>query len=353
MLGHTFDRQGKNVIAICEEKGLNLDRSFDLKDAGIRAFDGSNRKLGKLAAFLDAVGHDRIKPGSILIIEDIDRLTREDITDALSLFMSIISAGITIYVFHSEQAYSKEILHSQPFLIMGAIMSMILAHEESEKKSKLSNAWWTERRSKAQSECHPLTPTCPAWLTFVGEYKMRNGKMRPNLDGAHFDKIPSAVATIKRIFKRIIAGDGLSAVTAWLVSENVPLIVKPGKKRGLKWCRSTVHYLLKNRELLGEFQPHIKKDRKRVPIGDLIPGYYPAIIDEKTFDRVQRILKKRRVQAGPQKNKGMNIFSGLLRMNEMPMHLVTSVDKKKKKTWYYLASAGRDHGEKIGGRVPY
>ena len=69
--------------------------------------------------------------------------------------------------------------------------------------------------------------------------------------------------------------------------------------------------------VIGEFQAHAKRDGRRVPEGDPTPNYYPAIIDEALFYRVQDARRER--AASPDRRAGRkgatfsNLFTNLAR----------------------------------------
>src|ERR1035437_68430 len=74
------------------EKGLTIETHYE--DLGVSAFKGKHRTEGNLAGFLTAVKTGKIESGSTLLIESIDRLSREEVGKALRFFMDIIDAGI-------------------------------------------------------------------------------------------------------------------------------------------------------------------------------------------------------------------------------------------------------------------
>src|SRR5262245_30163387 len=83
----------------CQKNGATLDTSLTLRDLGKSAYTGEHRKnpdRHALAAFLKLVEAGRIPPGSILIIENLDRLSREDEVPACHLLTSILLAGIRV-----------------------------------------------------------------------------------------------------------------------------------------------------------------------------------------------------------------------------------------------------------------
>jgi hypothetical protein len=67
------------------------------------AFRGRNAVKGTLKLFLDALDKGVIKPGTYLLIESLDRLSRNEVDEAFELFMSIIRRGITIVTLSDEQ----------------------------------------------------------------------------------------------------------------------------------------------------------------------------------------------------------------------------------------------------------
>ena len=73
------------------------------------------------------------------------------------------------------------------------------------------------------------------------------------------------------------------------------------------WQRSYIAKLLHNRAVLGEYRP--RSYRKET--GDVIPDYYPRVIDDDVFYRVQAVLSGRKRVSGPRAGV-RNLFSGLI-----------------------------------------
>ena len=106
--GNSFDRQIRGRDAYIAKKGLTLDTSLVLDDAGVSAFRGTNAATGKLRSFLDACEEKRIRPGSYLIVENLDRLSRDETLDAVMLFLGILNHGIIVVTLFPEQEFSKK-----------------------------------------------------------------------------------------------------------------------------------------------------------------------------------------------------------------------------------------------------
>src|ERR1700730_130452 len=94
--GDSRRRQLEASRAYAEANGLELAEGAELEDIGISAFRGANAREGALSRFLEAVISGTITSGSYLIVESLDRLSREQVLSAQSLFLSIIQAGINL-----------------------------------------------------------------------------------------------------------------------------------------------------------------------------------------------------------------------------------------------------------------
>lgn len=288
--GDSLRRQLEDSEDLAHRHGLTIDRSFTLRDMGISAFRGRNVKEGALAVFLKAVETGRVKPGSTLIVESLDRLSRDEIGDALSLFMSLLNRGIRIATIAPERFYTKKSINDVAG-ILEPIVYMARAHEESAMKShRAKNVWKGKRRNLHQKK---LTAMAPSWLVLSG-------------DGTRFDCIPERVDIVKRIFRLTIDGHGVDSIARAFNSKGVPTISR--KKKGTTWHGSYITKILENRAVLGAFQAHEGDD----PVGEVIPDYYPQIIDKATFYKAQNAKRSRRTKRGAIGKRVTNLFSGLL-----------------------------------------
>src|SRR5438045_1934700 len=100
--GQSLARQMKAAAAWCERNGITLDTSRTWHDLGTSAFAGKHREnpdrhaLAAFLAMLDADKEGKLR-GSYLIIESLDRLTREHVKAALALVLRLITEyGIKI-----------------------------------------------------------------------------------------------------------------------------------------------------------------------------------------------------------------------------------------------------------------
>lgn len=290
-LGDSKRRQTELAEKYARKNNLDLDREFNFDDIGVSAFKGKNAETGGLSKFLTAIESGKVDKGSILLIESFDRLSRNELRKAAALFLSLINNDITIVTLIDEKVFSPDTTNFSELILSIAFMSR--ANEESEVKSKRGVASWEKKRIEADSI--KITGMCPKWLTLSADKKF----FIPNEE---------RIQVIRYIFELSINGYGDNSIVRKLNNESVPTF-----GRSTAWQKSSVTKILKNRSLLGEFQPHRMVSGTQVKAGKLILDYFPTIIEEETFEKAQNARRARRVTgAGTKKGASKNIFSGLL-----------------------------------------
>ena len=220
--------------------------------------------------------------GSKLIVESLDRLSREQVLDAFNQFVQIINKGISIVTLTDNMEYSADTINANIGQLMFSLTVMSRAHEESAMKSKRLKAAWKSKRENIKNK--KLTSKGPAWL-------------RLNRKKQVFEPIDDRCDLIQRIFQLYLDGNGAEKIAKVFNSEKIPAWKS---KNG--WHKSYVQKILRNRSVLGEFQPHklIKSNgvKRREPIGDPIPDYFPKIISDQDFYRAQRRMSENTNKGG-------------------------------------------------------
>ena len=289
--GDSLRRQTQGSEDYAKRKGYLLDDSLNLLDLGVSAFRVRNVREGALSAFLEAIRRGRVPAGSVLIVESLDRLTRDQLSEALTLFMDIVRMGVRIATLTPEREYSKDSLNDIAALLEPLII-FVRAHEESKTKSERLSKAWQAKRSRLGQQI--LTSVCPCWC-------------RPTADRTGFELVPKRAAVVRQIFTWAAEGIGVNVITRRLNQSVQPI------GRADSWHRSYVLKILRNRAVLGEYQPHRGHGAVgRQPIGKPIPDYYPAVVEAELFYRVQAALKSRRLMRGRTGKSVANLFTGLL-----------------------------------------
>lgn len=272
--GDSLRRQLEASQAYAEKHDLRLART--LQDIGVSAFRGKNSKEGALANFLNAINEGHIEQGSVLIVESLDRLSRDQVLDAFNLFLSILRAGITVVTLTDNQTYTKESVNENMGQLFTSLGIMFRANEESAIKSQRLKASWSNKRENIQTQKY--TSVSPAWVQL-------------NRQTQQFQLIPDAADAVKHIFDSCIDhGKGAYAITQEM---NDPSTGYPPIARSGKWSKSYIMKILHNPAVHGQFQPHKYVDGKKEPEGNLIPDYFPAVISQDRFDLAQKRLSDR------------------------------------------------------------
>ncbi len=322
--GDSLRRQLEASEEYARRHDLVLDDSLQLRDLGISAFRGRNLREGALAAFVEAVTLGKVPAGSVLIVESLDRISRDEIGEALSLFISILNRGVQIATITPDRLYTKQSINDVAG-ILEAIIYMARAHEESAIKSqRLKKAWEAKRNGVAAKK---LTALCPAWL-------------RLNAERTKWELIPHKVATVKRVFQLAIDGYGVNSIARKFNDEAVQPI-----SRASCWHKSYITKTLRNRAVLGEYQPHVGHAGDRRPLGEPIKGYYPRIVSDAVWAKAQAAISGRLVQRGRRGRIVTNLFTGLLR-DARDGGTMTLIDKGRRNSGQQIVSAAAQRGER-------
>lgn len=290
--GDSWRRQMARSAEYAARRGLEIDDTLTFRDLGVSAFRGKNAEVGGLAAFRRAIEDGMVAPGSVLLIENLDRLSRQTARKALMLLNEIVDSGVEVVTTDDGQRYTAESLDADAAPLFLALMSFVRGNQESARKSSLVRAAWDAKRKAAQGR--PMTAVCPAWLTLDKE----TGRFVVNEERA---------AVVRRMFDMAARGVGLHGIAQAFNAEGVPTwgsALHPKRKPARLWSRGLISFVLENPATFGTLRQHVTEhaDGRRVrrPVGE-VSGYFPAIVPEEVFRAVQAARSgdhKARIRAG-------------------------------------------------------
>ncbi|VXA78340.1 MULTISPECIES: recombinase family protein [Aeromonas] len=290
--GDSYRRQLKSAIDYCAEHNLQLDAKT-IEDFGVSAFRGSNRTDGALGRFIDAVKGGEIEEGSYLLVESVDRLSRQAIEKALSQFLEILNAGVVIVTLSDNQVFRKGEVDFTKLIV--SIVYMARANDESEMKSRRSRAAWSNGRKEARENNKVMKNSrLPSWLTREGDQIV---------------PIPERAAIVNEMFEMAKSGCGYEQIAKAFLEKGYKTFGKEAD-----WRPAGIQAVIKSQAVIGVFQPHVIDGGERVPDGEPILGYYPTIVSPTLFEEVQYLIGTRCKHSGSYR-KGIynNLFSGVLR----------------------------------------
>ncbi|TCV86327.1 recombinase family protein [Sulfurirhabdus autotrophica] len=326
--GDSLRRQTQLAKDYTLRHNLELDESLTFDDLGISAYRGKNKDTGGLALFLEAIEAGIVKSGDYLLVESLDRLSREKPRKALRVLEEIIEAGVAVVTLIDGKQYTEEVMDDDAFGLLGSLLIMSRAHEESKTKARrLSEAWKGKRITALEK---PLTAMIPQWMVL-------------NKKTSTIELIPERAEVVKRIFSEYGKGKGKHIIARDLNTDNIPVF-----GRGKQWHSSYVFKILTNRACIGEFTPHhnqyIEGKIVRVPL-DSIDNYYPAVVDEDTFQVAQGIKQSRTRENKPVGGKP-SIHNLLSHLAKCPLcgSTMTRVNKGNKWQYYLCTKAKTGNG---------
>jgi DNA invertase Pin-like site-specific DNA recombinase len=293
-VGDGIRRQMEASKTYADQHGYDLVET--MSDIGISAFKGKNITEGALGVFIAAIDAGNIEAGSVLLVESLDRLSRDSVLKAFNQFTSILQKDIGIVTLIDSQHYTAESVSENIGQLFTSLGVMVRANEESVIKSKRISAAWQRKREDIGDR--KLTRNVPAWL-------------KMSADRQEIQIIEVKAATVRLIYNWSVDGQGLFTITRHL-NENIDKY--PPITTAKKWNQSFVAKILKNPAVYGMFQPHSRVNGKQEAVGNPIEDYFPAIISQDTFNLAQSRAKGRSVKGAGRKGEAFtNLFTGLIK----------------------------------------
>lgn len=257
-------------------------------DRGKSAFRGDNAKTGKFKEILDRIEQGSIQKDDYLVVESIDRITRQRVLDGVELLQGILKKGINIYTTTDQKTYS----YNDPSRDFENLLMISLiakrANEESETKSKRLLSSWNKRREKAQN----------------GEIIIKKGKSIPYglrvVDG-QFVIDEEEQKEIQTLFELLLTYGLNTAI------KKINLISKKD------WNNGTLNKLIANKTVIGCLATHRVEyedgKSRKIPTG-YIENYYPQLISPALFYQALDKMKERKIKNynGRRTEQDFNIF---------------------------------------------
>lgn len=332
--GDSLRRQLQAAQDYCHRNNLLLDDS-SFRDLGVSAYKGHNTTEDSgLGQFLSACATGKVGQGDYLIIESLDRMSRQHVQTALRQFLNILSYGITIVTLMDGKKYDQQ---SDTTDLIISITIMARAYEESATKAKRLRASWDNKRQRMEDGTAVLknTSLAPHWL-----------KLSEDRTTWLVDKERASI--VQLLYDLTVQGYGQGKLVKYLNENNIPA------PKGNGWAASTVKRLLTDKCVIGHYQPHEFIDGVRQPVGSVIEDYYTPIISEDTYYLVQSKRKARRGKnSGRKGDRFTNLLQGMIKCEcGSGMHMI---DKGKgSKGGKYLVCANARVGKECSvGYVSY
>ena len=265
--GSSYDRQLS--MARQQYPSLIEDKAHVYFDKGKSAYKGEHLEDGgELKRFYDAVEAGVVPKGSTLLVEDLDRLSRDGMWKASDKLRELTENGIAVVTLRDGKRYEGVLKISDA---LTSLIKQELAHEESVKKSGRVADSYVKRYAAARAG-KKVKVLLPSWLEWVGDYEPY--------------KVKEAEAVVVReIFDLAAAGHSYAAIAKVLNQRGTkPFRSKDGDDK--VWITASLFALIKNEAVLGTYKP---KDG-----GPPIPDYFPPILEKQVFDMANGARSERK-----------------------------------------------------------
>ena len=265
-------QQQRSVLEeLSEEYNLPIDDE-NFVDHGLSAYHGKHKE-GALGLVLSRIETGEIPAGSILVVFSLDRLSRETVNVAMEQLLSIINRGVRVYTHIDDKMFDAKSQNLTADLIV-SLITMQRANEESETKSKriVAAAKLALKRWHETGQPQGALGRTPFWI------EQNTNTLNINAEG------------VKKAIEMRIAGYGDLKIKQHLDAffEYKPTRNNGGVKKLKTWDYGAISQLWGKRSLIGEKTFTIEG------VAHVMENYYPPVIDDETFRKLQKDRSKKR-----------------------------------------------------------
>lgn len=292
--GDSLRRQTRAAQQWCLKRGWTLDEKLTYQDLGVSGFNQDNMSKGALSLLLEKVAQGAIPKGTYLLVENLDRLTRTNLPEAMNLLYEIVKAGIIFVTLQDNKEWTRETL-ANPFEFMGGAFTFFRGYDESNTKSLRARELHDEARKNRDRR---VFGRAPGWL-------------RRTSDGAAWEAIPEMVEVVNKVFELVACGYGGVAIAKQANLEKWPVPSLFSERTQGTWHVTFPAKLIRNRSVLGELEFHLSRGGPAQPTGEVVKDWYPQVVSEELFFRANSAIDSRLGKPMRRDASYRNIFQGL------------------------------------------
>ena len=278
----------------------------------------------ELGKFMTRLRSGEFAKGTILIADNLSRLSRYPVDEAQAWIFEVTQAGLEIALADKGELYQANPEVSD---FITRAVNLGIAHKSSEEKSRmtlLSKARLWKFAEARTGKWVNLANRPPSWL-----------KRKPTLDG--FDIIKERADVVRMIYQMSADGVGVVSIAGHLNTLTPPVppfasAIKENSGKPHMWGRSSVRQILQTPNVEGDFRPV-----SGVYKGQVIHDFYPRIVDADIVARARGDLAARRRVAGKSAASGStNLFAGITTCGECGRRANLSTSVQKGRPYAYV-----------------
>jgi len=298
-----------------------------IEDLGKSAWSGAHLSAGELGRLAERVRSGEIGRGTVLVVEKLDRLSRQETRLTLRWMEDLCAAGLTIATIDGARIYDDASLKADLMSVFEILMRAKLAHDESQQKSERVLDRIGRNMERARNTGQILTAKAPGWLI-----------AKPDRSG--FDIVAERATLVRQIYEMAAQGKGAGWIAKELNERGVPAWGKWRKATSTPtWEIGAVKMILSQPSVEGDYVPGFSNtSARRTKFKEPVRGYYPRIVDADLVARARAQIEARKT--GPRKGgrhtRGVaNLFAGVVLCERCGnrMHLRTSGQPNPNRYW--------------------
>lgn len=333
--GASRERQLELCQEFCARNGWPVREVVE--DLGRSAWSGAHLLTGDLGRLAERVRRGEIGAGTVLVVEKLDRLSRQEPRITLRWMEDLCAAGLTIATVDGSKVYDDTTLRADLMSVFEILMRAKLANDESQQKSERVLDRIGRNMERARSTGQIITAKAPGWLV-----------AKPDRSG--FDIIEGRADLVREIYEMAAQGKGARWIAKELNERGVPAWGTWRKSNSTPtWEISSVKLILAQPAVEGDYVPGFSNtSSRRTTFKEPILGYYPRIVDADLVARARAQVEARRT--GPRKGgrhtrNVANLFAGMVFCGRCRnrMHLRTNGQPNPSRYWQ-CSSASRSRG---------
>lgn len=304
--GDSYERQDKGGRGLAIERGWNLVETVE--DLGKSAWKGKHLNGGELGAFSARVRAGDITPGSYLIAEKTDRLSRQGWEELFDWLRDMTRKGLNVVTLDGH-TFTQETMRDTVNVIRILLEGQADKAHSDKISSRVSSAY--ERAMERAANGGPkISAKCPGWLEL-------------SEDRMIWIRREDRIAVVQQIYEAAAEGKGSRWIAKDLNERGVLSWGGSRRKLGGGWDATTVRWLLMSPAVEGHYVVGASAPKKVKSPGRRIDNYFPEIVDADLVARARAAVDGRKLTGGRDTSNVVNLFRGMVRCIhcEKPMRL--------------------------------
>lgn len=331
----TIERQLGATRRMCEENGWEVVEP-PLIDKGRSAWKGDHLRVGELGRFKQQIDDGQVPSGSVLVIENFDRLSRQDVKKARRWIEEVTDAGIKVAVANLNKVFDDTSLSGENIIdLLQYLLEAQRSTKESERKSVFQKDAIARFMDKARKGV-VYNSHGPAWLAGT-----KDGK---------FEVIEDRAEIVRQIYQWAADGLGFASIAKKLNASVEPWTA--AHKSVPSWKPGYIRDILKNPAAEGEY--HVRTGPDRQPTGEIIHNYYHRVVPAELVAAARASMLHRQGTTSPNVSEARNLFTGKVKCGHCGDTMIRIVQRNRhKKQYEYLKCVRVNNGAGCSNRTVY